>query len=175
LDSVIIYSVNSNTGGIPDSRSNTIIDKKYNETVEDLFKPGKNSTPAKIVEYRKTNPTKHILKIENATKPFMISFAESYNKLWTAHLDTSHYDNNQDNYKSSFKTNSVPLYGVINGFYVNITGDYTLVIEYEPQIWFIQGLTIGILSLTGILIAIFFVRKKLILRLTEAIKRKISA
>jgi hypothetical protein len=102
----------------------------------------------------------------------MISFAESYNQLWSAHVDTSHYDGNQDNNNSSFRTNSVPLYGVINGFYVNKTGDYTLVIEYEPQIWFIQGLTIGTFSIAGILIAFYLVRKKIMLRLTEAIKKK---
>jgi hypothetical protein len=174
LDSLIIYSTNPDID-INDGDGSKIIDKKHNESVGELFRPGKNSIQAKIVEYKKINPTKHVLKIENATKPFMISFAESYNKLWTAHVDTSHYNNNQDNNKSRFKTNSVPLYGVINGFYVNKTGDYTLVIEYEPQIWFTQGLTIGTLSLGGILIALFLVRKKLILRLTCAIKRKIGA
>jgi len=173
LDSLVIYSTNPYID-IYDRAGSKITYGKYNETVEDLFRPGKNSTPAKIVEYTKINPTKHIFKIENATKPFIISFAESYNKLWNAHIDNSLYNNTQDNNKSS-KTNSVPLYGVINGFYVNKTGDYTLVIEYEPQIWFTQGLAIGAFSLVVILVALLLVRKKLILRLGYAIKRKSSS
>jgi hypothetical protein len=55
----------------------------------------------------------------------MLAFAESYYPLPTAYTDTNNYDNNHNNNKNNdFKTNSIPLYGVINGFYVNKTGDY---------------------------------------------------
>ena len=133
---------------------------------------GKNSSPpAQISEYKKINPTKHILKINNATRPYILAFAESYDPLWIAYVDTSNGSNKPDSIgNSNFKTNNIPLYGLTNSFYVNKTGDYTLVIEYPPQIWFIQGLTISTLSLAGILIAFIVARKKLITRLGRVCK-----
>jgi hypothetical protein len=106
-----------------------------------------------IAEYKKVNPTKHELKIENATEPFMISFAESYDPLWLAYASDADSDNinTADNYKGNledsnkvFKISSIPLYSIINGFYINKTGDYTLTIEYQPQKWFVEGSTVSI-------------------------------
>ena len=115
-----------------------------------------NSPPAQISGYEKINPTKYILNIKNATRPYIISFAETYDNLWTA------YSNKDENEKNNyFRTNSIPLYGVTNGFYVNKTGDYDLVIEYEPQNWFVLGAIISISSLIVLsAITIFLVKKK---------------
>jgi hypothetical protein len=137
LDSVVLYSVgNANS-------SNTF---KNNKNL--VFNP-KVSSPAQIADYKKINPTKHILKIENATRPFMISFAEAYDPLWVAYSDDN---NNQNNNTSNFKTSSVPLYSIVNGFYINKTGDYTLTIEYQPQKWLIQGGTVSVVTVIIILI-----------------------
>jgi len=136
LDSVIIYSLNSNARGIPDSGTSTIIDKKYNETIEDLFNTNDVPPLAQVSEYKKVNPTKHLIKISNATKPYLLSFAESYDPLWIAHIE----NNNS-------KVTNVPLYSMINGFYINKTGDYNLTIEYHPQKWFIEGVIVSIASL----------------------------
>jgi len=162
LDSIIIYSTKS-TRDIPDSTGSTFIGKKDNETIEDLFNTNDIPPPAQISEYKKINPTKHLIRISNATKPYILSFAESYNKLWVAHTDTGdHNNNNEDrNKNNTFKASSIPLYGVTNGFYVNKTGDYTLVIEFLPQIWFNQGLTKSALSLAAILTVFFVVRKRI--------------
>jgi hypothetical protein len=70
LDSVLIYSIGNDN--VYDH-----INNKNNKTIEDLFMKS-NSPPAKISEYKKINPTKHFLNIKNATRPFIISFAESY-------------------------------------------------------------------------------------------------
>jgi hypothetical protein len=129
LDSVIIYSTHDNINS-----SNT---KKGNEAVEDIFNQIE-STAANITEYKKINSTKYILNIKNATQPYMLSFAEAYDPLWVAY--TNDKSNNHDD---NFKANSIPLYSIVNGFYINKTGDYSLVIEYEPQIWFSQGLTVS--------------------------------
>ena len=125
--------------------------KKHDQTLEDLFTLGKySSKPAQISEYKKINPTKHVVKINNATNPYMLVFAESYDPLWTAYVDNSEGSNKSDsNENNNFKINSIPLYGLTNGFYVNKTGDYSLVIEYQPQKWFIQGATISILFLVA--------------------------
>ena len=66
----------------------------------------------------------------------MLSFAESYDPLWVA------YDKNK-----SIKVNSIPLYSVINGFYINKTGNYELTIEYTPQRYFYVGSIISITTL----------------------------
>jgi hypothetical protein len=160
LDSVIIYSTHDNSNS-----SNT---KKGNEAVEDIFNQIE-STAANITEYKKINPTKYILNIKNATQPYMLSFAEAYDPLWVAY--TNDKSNNHDD---NFKSNSIPLYSIVNGFYINKTGDYTLVIEYQPQIWFSQGLTVSTLSLAGILIAFILARKKFKIKLVDIIKRKIG-
>lgn len=80
-------------------------------------------------------PTKYIVHV-NATKPFMLAFTESYDPLWVA-------------YSENYFARSIPLYSVINGFYINKTGNYDLVIEFEPQKWFYVGLVITIFSLIG--------------------------
>jgi len=66
----------------------------------------------------------------------MLSFAESYDPLWIC------YVNDQ-------KINSIPLYGVINGFYINQTGLLEITIEYEPQKWFYIGSIISLTTLTA--------------------------
>jgi len=53
----------------------------------------------------------------------MLVFTEAYDPLWVAYVNGE-------------KINSIPLYGVINGFWINQTGQLTITIEYEPQRWF---------------------------------------
>jgi hypothetical protein len=169
LDSVVIYSI-----GNDKSSSNSNI--KHNETLEDLFSPGKNSSPVEVSGYTKINPTKYVVDIKNATRPYILAFAESYDPLWTAYVDTGNginkFDSNENN---DFKINNIPLYGLTNGFHVNKTGDYTIVIEYQPQIWFIQGATISILSLVAMLAGLLLLRKRRTMRkLYLTIKKTLS-
>jgi len=152
LDSVVLYSVVNNNS----SNKSTI----HNEILEDLFNP-KVAPPAQILGYKKIDSTKHILNIKNATKPYMISFAESYDPLWRAYTSTD--DNNSENSgnnRVSFVSNSIPLYSVINGFYINKTGNYSLIIEYQPQKWFIQGATISIISLVAMFTGLLLLRNR---------------
>ena len=55
----------------------------------------------------------------------MLSFAESYDPLWEARI----YKNG----KLVGKVRSIPVYSVINGFWINETGDLEIVIRYTPQ------------------------------------------
>jgi len=114
LDVVWIYSTNEPT-----------------ETLEDVFRV--DEAPAEIIEYTKIDPTKYTAKV-NATEPFMLSFAESYNPLWVAWVDGE-------------KVSSIPLYSVINGFWINNTGTLEITIEYEPQRWFYMGSAISVTTL----------------------------
>ena len=62
-------------------------------------------------------------------------------------------ENNPDN--NDFKVNSIPLYSVVNGFHVNKTGNYSLIIEYQPQSWFLQAGTVSLVALMVVLMIIF--------------------
>jgi len=94
---------------------------------EEIFSSVKN------INFQKINPTKYTLKV-NVTEPFVLAFCESYDPLWVC------YVNGQ-------KIHSIPLYGVINGFYINQTGYLEITIEYEPQRWFNLGCTISLTTL----------------------------
>lgn len=126
LDVVWLYSTNS-----------------PNETLQDIFKTNEN--PATVQNYTKINPTLWKVKV-NATKPFMLTFAESYDPLWEARV-----------YKAGKlveKVSPVPVYGVINGFWINQTGNLEIVLRYTPQDWFERGL---IISLTTFILSIFYI------------------
>jgi hypothetical protein len=121
LDSVVIYSTDKN-----------------NETLENIFgvpNVDLRAPPAKIMDSNKIDPTKYVVKVKSQ-KPHLLTFAQPYDPLWTAHTE--------DN---SYSTHSIPLYSLSNGFYINKTGEYRLVIEYKAQAWFNQGSTITIISL----------------------------
>ncbi|WP_297495456.1 carbohydrate binding domain-containing protein, partial [Thermococcus sp.] len=115
---------------------------KANETLNDLFKT--NETPATVQNYRKINPTLWKVKV-NATKPFFLTFAESYDPLWEARV----YKDG----KLVEKVHPVPVYGVINGFWINQTGNLEIVLRYTPQNWFERGL---IISLTTFILSILY-------------------
>jgi len=68
----------------------------------------------------------------------MLSFAESYDPLWVCYVNGE-------------KIHSIPLYGVINGFYINQTGYLEITIEYEPQRWFNLGCIISLTTLLAYL------------------------
>jgi hypothetical protein len=159
LDSVIVYPVHN-------FRSKVTEDS--NQTLKDLFNV--NSPAAKVSGFKKINPTKYVLDIENATRPYTISLAEAYDPLWTAYEEGSGENDN-------FKINSFPLFGIVNGFYVTKTGNYTLVLEYQPQNWFIQGATVSILALLLMLVVSILHYKKVkidkLYKLVTSIKKYI--
>jgi hypothetical protein len=105
--------------------------------------------PAKISMYKNYAPTKHVLNITNATSPFILSFAESYDNLWSYSITDAYNNNVLQGFNST--TRSIPLYSVVNGFLVNKTGNYTLTLEYQPQEWFVQA---GIASLAALIVGI---------------------
>ena len=106
---------------------------KPGETLQDIFTA--DQAPAQLIEYNKIDPTKYEATI-NASKPFMLSFAESYDPLWVARVNGQ-------------KITSIPLYSVINGFWIQETGLIDVTIEYEPQRWFYIGSAISITALTA--------------------------
>lgn len=92
-----------------------------------------NENFSKVINYRKINPTKYIVKV-NASKPFLLSFGETYNPLWIADIKGKRIE-------------SALLYPMVNGFWINQTGRLEITIEYEPQKWFYIGCAISITTL----------------------------
>jgi hypothetical protein len=122
LDSVVMYSS---------------FDKK-NEILEDVFVP--KESPAHILKYEKINPTKYVVTV-NAVKPYVLTFAETFDPLWTVYIDGIRKNNSNDN---------IPLYSIVNGFSINKLGEHTLAIEYEPQRSFYIGIAISLITMVGI-------------------------
>jgi len=96
--------------------------------------------PAEVINYTEVNPTFWKVKV-NATKPFMLSFAEAYDPLWEARV----YKNG----KLIERVRSIPLYSVINGFWIDETGELEIVIRYTPQDWFELGLAVSVTTFIG--------------------------
>jgi len=122
LDVVWIYSVKSSSSRI---------------TIKDLFKV--REKPAKVISYRRIDPTLWNARVI-AKKPFMLVFAETYDSLWEARV----YKNGE----LVERVRSIPVYYAINGFWINATGDLTIVIRYVPQDWFELGLKISATTFT---------------------------
>jgi hypothetical protein len=104
---------------------------RQEEGIEELFVPMEDRV--KITSYEKINPTKHMVKVD-ARKPYILSFAEAYDPLWTVSINGT-------------PAKSFPLYSIVNGFLIDKTGIQTLTIEYDPQEWFYSGLAISIATL----------------------------
>lgn len=132
---VVVKSLNKTSDN--DKNINSFNDTS--EKLEDIF--AVKEIPATVTNYTKINPTLYNIKI-NATKPFMLSFAESYDPLWTARVDKI----NGKSVKSEI-VRPVSLYSVVNGFWINQTGELDIIIEYEPQRWFYIGAAISITTL----------------------------
>ena len=67
---------------------------------------------------------------------FILAFAEAYDELWAAHIDGETVE-------------GIPLYGMLNGYFINKTGNFTITIEYRPQQWFNIGMGITGISTLG--------------------------
>jgi hypothetical protein len=135
---------------------------KDREKSNDIFNinQSNSSYPARIADYKKISPTKFVVDVKNATRPYVMTFAESYDPLWVAYDTSTSINSIANNNNNNFKTNSFPLYSIVNGFYVNKRGDYTLTIEYEPQKWFEQAGMISIAALISVPLVILWMHQK---------------
>jgi uncharacterized membrane protein YfhO len=73
-----------------------------------------------------------------ASAPFMLEFAEAYDRLWTATVNGKEYP-------------SVMLNAMANGFWIEDEGELEITIEFKPQRWFYYGVTIAGIALAGVL------------------------
>ncbi len=115
-----------------------------NQTLKSIFQP---APTAKILDYEKLDATRYKLKI-SATQPCMLGFAETYDEFWVAHGS------------NLGRIQSMPIYGMLNGFFINKAGNFTLIIEYEPQQWFNLGASITGLSIAGCIGYLIWIDRK---------------
>lgn len=89
-----------------------------------------------IIEYKKIDATKYEVTV-STEESFTLVFSEAYDEFWIANIEGV----------ESIK--SIPIYSMLNGFFINKTGNYTVIIEYLPQQWFSIGATITSFSIIG--------------------------
>lgn len=138
------------------------------------------------IVFQQINPTKYIVKVKNAKHPFILVFAESYNKNWQASysdvnvnlgkntkvLSTEMENVKEIPYKNSYdidnllfsksKENRTEMHFQINGYanawYLDKSGDFTVVLEFKPQREFMTGILItGISFFVCLIILIIFI------------------
>jgi len=97
--------------------------------------PCESENGVNLMDLKKIRSTKYIVNVE-ASAPFMLSFAESYDPLWAAYVNGKEYK-------------SMPLYSVINGFWIDEAGELEITIEYKSQRWFYYGSAVTLLTIIG--------------------------
>jgi len=101
------------------------------------------------ISYKKINPTKYLVNIENARDPFYLVQLENYDPYWSAKID-----------KNKIKEHE-KIYGYANSWYINKKGDYNVVIEYTPQKYFYFSLFISLTFLLILIIYLFYLKNKI--------------
>lgn len=110
------------------------------------------------INYSQINPTRFIART-NASDPLVIALSAAYDPSWVC------YTNGQ-------KSRSFPLYGVVNGFWINQTGQLDIIIEYEPQKWFFIGSVVSAATLVACLayLGYDYSKSKTILKRIKTVK-----
>ncbi len=102
-----------------------------NKKLKEVFLQNMGKT--EIIKYKQESPTLWKVTI-NTSSPFLLAFAAPYDSEWRAYVSNESYS-------------SIPLYGFINGFWINQTGLLEIIIEYPPQKWFHIGSIISGITL----------------------------
>ena len=104
--------------------------EKPTQTLKDIISVPQHG---EITEYEMVDPTHYKVRVKG-TAPYMLAFTELYDPLWTASINGT-------------EIRSIPLYSLINGFPIEISGESSVDIEYSPQEWLYYGLTISVVAL----------------------------
>lgn len=124
-------------------------------TVNELFTP--KSTPT--ITYEQINPCKYTVHVENSNTPFLLIFSEAYDPMWKAYIDNTEIP-------------PTSMYSIVNGFYIEKTGNFDITIYFTGQTYVDIGLTIAIATLITATTIIIIPSKKL-KEIEKNIKHKI--
>jgi hypothetical protein len=105
------------------------------QSLNELFKT--NSTPS-TVQFEENNPCSYTAHI-SSTQPFLLTFSEAYNPMWKAYVDGQEI--------SPIATNFVA-----NGYYINKTGSFEVMLYFVGQTYAEIGLAIS--GATAVFVAV---------------------
>jgi hypothetical protein len=110
----------------------------------DLFNRLGARPPQPQVTFKKISSEKYKVSVRGARAPFVLVQSEAYDHLWVAELP------------GGKRVDPVPLYASINGYPIEKTGDFDLVLEYEPQKFVNFGFLITFLTLLACAVYLFY-------------------
>jgi hypothetical protein len=103
------------------------------DNLEFLNKSGVDTVSARILNVEENSPMSFKVEID-ADKPFLLHFSDAYDPSWTASY-------------SGKIVSSERLFGVANGFKIDVSGKTVLTVELGPQKWFLTGSVISVASI----------------------------
>ena len=122
-------------------------DKLLFQKINYHYKQGKLNDPPKI-NFTRVNPTKYIINI-TSNFPFCLVFSQSYHPNWVAYIQN-------EKVKFHFVVN-----GFANGYFVDKTGKFSIVLEFIPQRLEILFIFIAMSSIVFLLIKLLLGKKKI--------------
>jgi hypothetical protein len=84
--------------------------------IDDVFK---SNLSAPSVSYEEVNPCKYVAHV-NCARPFLLVFSESYHPLWKAYVDNK-------------EISPIIVDSLVNGFFINRTGSFDVVVYFTGQ------------------------------------------
>lgn len=112
------------------------------------------------LSFQRINPTKYIIHVTRAEGSFILNFGDSFHEGWKAYIMPGA---GISSWFSSLVLKPIPetqhylVNGYANGWYINKSGDYSILIEYYPQKVFYAGLLLSGLS---VIFSILFLVKR---------------
>lgn len=126
---------------IDTSQGDILIDENTPLSIEGMEQ---NRAALPNISYEKINLTKYIVRLRNATKPYLLFFSELYNDGWQATYENGEALNNH------FRAN---VYG--NGWLINHEGDFDISVEFIIQKWMNLGEKISLGSYAVMICTLF--------------------
>jgi len=113
----------------------------YNDTRQEIKGlPPYNPESVKVLSYTMPYPGKYIATVE-ADRPFILTLTETYNPLWLI---------------SNVKGTHFPAYSFLNGYYIEKTGKFEVIVEYAAEKYFEVGAWTSLISLAGVTLLLIY-------------------
>jgi hypothetical protein len=110
-------------------------DVRISRVDDSLYNVLSERPEAPKITFKKVTAEKYKVSVRGANAPFVLVQSESYDPLWVA------------KFSDGARVDSIPMYATINGYRINRTGNFDLVLEYQPQQFWMYGLALTILTL----------------------------
>lgn len=105
--------------------------------------------------YERENSDRYIIHV-NSTAPFLLIFSDAYHPLWKAYVDES-------------EISPIVAYSFVNGFFINKTGQFDIILYFTGQAYADIGLKISAISLI-ITLAILVTPSKALKKIEKLLK-----